>query len=54
MIFVWVFGVVFVVIWFVNKVWFGFLGGGFWVLEEDELIGLNVVEYGVMFGMGVL
>lgn len=54
LVFVWAFGVAFVVLYAIDRVWRGFPGGGFRVSEEDELVGLNAAEHGVTLGTGVL
>lgn len=54
LIFLWSFGVAFVVLKVVNTVWSGLPNGGLRVCEEDEIDGLNKAEHGVSLGTGVL
>ncbi len=54
LVFTWAFGVSFIALWCLNKVWGSFPNGGLRITEEDEHQGLNISEHGATLGSGEL
>lgn len=54
LVFGWAFGISFIALWCLNKVWKSFPGGGLRITEEDEHKGLNISEHGATLGSGEL